>query len=101
MSDTTDAHEHEDGSSHAHDEQVFGPQPVGMGIAADVAVMADGTDRVMVTYTSVNGSWTVFYDRPGAIAHAQTLLSLAYQPPLQQPVEEAVVSDAVKPPPTR
>ena len=95
----SDTHEHGP-EGHVHAERIFDPQPVGMGIAADVAMMADGTDRVMVTYSSVNGSWTVFYDRPGAIAHAQTLLNLAYQPPLQEQVEAVVVSDVAELTPT-
>ena len=78
-------HEHgPDDNDHSHELPpvlAFSPQPVPMGIAAELAVMEDGTDRVMVTFTSVNGSWTVFYDRQGAINHAQTLLTLAHLPP--------------------
>lgn len=76
-------HDHEDGD-HVH-APTYHPQPVGMGISAGVVQMEDGTDRVMVTYASVNGTWTVFYDRDGAIAHAQMLLGLAYQPPVASP----------------
>lgn len=101
-------HAHDNVPEHAHDEaeqaqqqqQQFTPQPVPMGIAAGLVALGDGTDRVMVTYTSVNGSWTVFYDREGAIAHAQTLLGMAYQPPAQAPdtVPNAASQSAIEPP---
>ena len=81
-----DTHERVD-NEHTHDKPAsnLSPQPVVMGVAAALVPMEDGSDRVMVTFTSVNGSWTVFYDRQGAIAHAQTLLGLAYQPPVVVP----------------
>ena len=75
----TEAHDHGP-DSHVH-EPDFSPQPVAMGISAGVVTLNDNSDRVLVTYSSLNGSWSVFYDREGAIAHAQTLLGLAYQPP--------------------
>ena len=75
----TEPHDH-GADSHVH-EPDFSPQPVPMGISAGVVTMNDGSDRVLVTYSSLNGTWSVFYDREGAIAHAQTLLGLAYQPP--------------------
>lgn len=102
--DDAPVHAH-DGHEHTHDEaeqerQQFTPQPVPMGIAAGLVALGDGTDRVMVTYTSVNGSWTVFYDREGAIAHAQTLLGMAYQPPVATPdtVPSAIPEAPVAPP---
>ena len=82
-----DEHEHE----HEHGPVPFTPQPVQMGIAADLGVMDDGTDRVIVTFTSVNGSWTVFFDREGAIAHAQRLLGLAHRPPEPGPTSDEQV----------
>lgn len=87
---TADGPEHAHGDDHSHDglPQQYGPQPVPMGITVGLAPMADGTDRVMVTYASMNGSWTVFYDRDGAIAHAQQLLGLAYKPPAAHEVVE-------------
>lgn len=83
VQETPAAHEHGPGEpSHEHPDETaqYRPQPVGMGIQSGVVVMQDGTDRVMVTFTSVNGSWTVFFDREGAIQHAQQLLGLAYLP---------------------
>ncbi len=81
--DVSMIHQHDD-IEHVHDDQPssrqFTPQPVPMGITAGNIIMSDGSLRIMVTYTSVNGSWTVFYDKEGAIAHAQVLLGYAYTP---------------------
>lgn len=98
-------HDHEHGEhdhDHEHEHETarpnFSPQPVPMGINADLIPLNDGTDRVQVTYTSVNGVWVVFYDREGAIAHAQTLLTLAYKPPVKQEDDLQIIEEVVPEP---
>lgn len=61
------------------------PQPVPMGIGVELVPMMDGSDRIQVTFQSFNGVWVAFFDRDGAIAHAQALLGMAYAPPVAPP----------------
>jgi hypothetical protein len=81
--DQEHGHEH-DGVEHTH-AQAFGPQPVPMSFTTDKVLLNDGVEKVMTTFHSVNGSWTVFFDKDAAITYAQTLLGYAYSPPLEAP----------------
>lgn len=82
--DPTDGHAHgeaEGEHTHGDDEVNYTPQPVAMQILSNVVALSDGSTSVVITFNSVNGSWTAFFDTDGAINLAQTLLRLAYTPP--------------------
>ena len=87
--------EHDHGAEHDHGDGpvAVSPQPVPQSIQAELLTMTDGTDRVVVTYFSLNGSWTVFFDRDGALAQAKLLIELACKPPTQSAQSVAAVSD--------
>lgn len=91
------AHDHAELAEHTHGEDgplvAMTPQPVPQSIQAELLTMNDGTDRVVVTYFSLNGSWTVFFDRDGALAQAKLLIELACRPPAPVAADPVVISD--------